>query len=203
MRFHNKIRNYLQVCSFGLIAGILARFTDFLPYDSLWNIHSIIALYGLWIICAAVFIWRSTSHLAAGLNVLLFFLLANAAYFGSEFLLGLLFPQLGYGGFQTKQFLYYVVASLICGVAAFILYSWNHGNWYGAIALAIPIGLLAAETITVLNLLHKNHTHLLPVLLDAGFCLYLGLQFRKLTKYKELYTVSVIAITYFAYKFLY
>lgn len=203
MRFHNKIRDYLRVCSFGLIAGIFTRLTDFIPYDSLWNIHTITTLYGVWIICAAVMIWRSTSHLAAGLNVLLFFLLTTAVYFGSEFLMGILFPQLGYNGFQTQQFLYYAIASVVCGIIAFILYSWSHKNWYSAIALAIPIGLLAAETIIVLKHLHNNHTDLFQVILNAGFCLFLGIQFRKQTKFKELYTVSVIVITGLVYRYVF
>jgi len=203
MRFRNKIRDYLQVCSLGLFAGIVARVLDFVPYDSLWNIHTVTSLYGVWIICAAVFIWRSTSHLVAGLNVLLFFLLTDTAYFGSEFLLGVFFPKLGYSGFETKLFLYYAVVSVVCGVAAFILYSWNHGNWYSAIALAVPIGFLAGETIIVLRQLHNSHTNLLQVLLNAGFCLFLGIQFRKQTKFKELYTVSVIIITGLVYQFIY
>ena len=203
MRFHNKIRDYLRVCSFGLFAGILARATDFVPYDSLWNIHTFTALYGVWIICAAILIWRSTSHLASGLNVLLFFLFTTVAYFGSEFLIGIFFPQLGYSGFETKAFIHYAITSAVCGVAAFILYSWSHGNWYSAIALAIPIGLLTAETIIVLKQLQNNHTNLFQVILNAGFCLYLGIQFRKQTKFKELYTVSVIAITGLVYKFVF
>ena len=203
MRFHNNVKNYLQVISFGLTAGILARGMDFMPNTGLWNVSSIVTMYGLWIILAAVFIWRSTSHLAAGLNVLFLYLFTALAYFGSAFLLGIFLPRLGYGGFAARQFLYYAAVSVGCGILALILYSWCHGNWYGAIMLAVPIGLLAAETAIVLKLLHAQQTHLLQLLLNAGFCLYLGLQFRKLTKFKELYTVSVILFFGLSYQFLF
>lgn len=203
MRFHNNIKCYLQVISSGLTAGILALALDFLPGNGLWSISSLASMYGLWIICACVFLWRSSSHLAAGLNVLFFYLFTALAFFGSIFLLGVFIPRLGYGGFATKQFLHYAAVSLGCGILSFILYSWSHNNWYGAIMLAVPIGLLAAETIIVLKLLHTYQTHLLQLLLNAGFCLYLGLQFRKLTKFKELFTVSVIFIAGLSYQFLF
>lgn len=203
MHFHNKFKDYLHICSYGLIAGVLARLTDFLPTSNLWYIQSISTLHGFWIICMAVLIWRSVSHLTAGINVLLFCLFATTAYFGSAYLLALIHSNFQYGDFQTKTFLNYVMISVACGIAAFVLYAWSHGNWYSAVVLAIPIGLLTAETITVLMMLNKNQTHLFQVLLNAGFCLYLGLQFRKLTKFKELYTVSVIAITGLLYHFLF
>lgn len=203
MRFHNKAKDYLKVCSFGLIVGLLARFLDFVPSVNLWSVSSLGNFYGLGIICAAVFIWRSTSHLASGLNVFLFFLITNAVYFASAFVLGFLIPNHGYDGFDTQQFLHYAISSIFCGIAAFILYSWSHSNWYSAIALAVPIGLIAAETMIVWKLLQNYQTHLLQLLLNVGFCLYLGLQFRKLTKYKELYTVSVIVISGLSYQYIF
>lgn len=203
MRFHNKVKDYLKVCSFGLVAGVFSRFVNFFPSGNLWTVSSLVTFYGLWIICASVLIWRSTSHLSAGFNVLLFFLVTDTVYHATTFLLGIIAPSFGFNGFHVQQFLYYAIASIVCGVIAFVLYSWSHSNWYSAIALAIPIGLLAAETMTVLQLLQNYQTHLLQLLLNAGFCLYLGLQFRKLTKYKELYTVSIILILGLSYQYLF
>lgn len=203
MRFHNKLKDYAQVCSFGLLAGILARLTDFLSMESLWSFPTIATMYGFWVVTVVILIWRSASHLTAGLNTFLYLLFSTIAFYGLQYLLGKFFPQFGISGFPVRTFLYRCVASLICGMAAMILYFWNHKAWYAAILLALPIGLLAAESINVLVQLHQYHTHLFQLLFNAGFCLYLGIQFRKMTKVKELYTVSVIAVTALSNYFLF
>lgn len=203
MRFHNKLRDYAQVCSFGLFAGILARLTDFLPMDTLWSFPTIATMYGFWVVTVIVLVWRSTSHLTAGLNALLYLLFASVAFYGLQYLLGRFFPQFGISGFPVRMFLYRCVVSVVCGVAAMILYFWNHKAWYAAILLAVPIGILAAEAIHVLIQLQQYQTHLFQLLFNTGFCLYLGIQFRKMTKFKELYTVSVIAVTALCHYFLF
>lgn len=203
MRFHNKFKDYAKVCSFGLLAGTLARLTDLLPIGTLWSFSTIATLFGVWIVTVTLLIWRSTSHLTAGLNTFFYLLFTTVAFYGLQYILGIFLPQFDVGFFPMRLFLYSCVAALICGFVALIFYFWNHKTWYAALLLALPIGALAAESVSVLLLLQQYHTHLFQLLFDAGFCLYLGIQFRKTTKFKELYTVSVIAFAAVTYYFLF
>ncbi len=203
MRLNNRLNDYIKVSSFGLAAGIIARLTDCLSMDSLWSFPTIATLFGFWIITVTIIIWRSTSHLTAGLNSFLYLFFTTVAFYGLQFILGLFLPKFDIGGFPTRVFLSYVIVSAICGIAGAILYFWNHKAWYSAILMAAPLGVLTSETISVLILLQRNQTHLFQVILNAGFAIYLGVQFRKQTKFKELYTVSIIMITALTYYYLY
>ena len=203
MRFHNKFKDYATICSFGIFAGVVARLTDFLSMNTLWSFPTIATLYGFWIITVILIIWRSTSHLTAGINTFFYLLCATVAFFGLQYILGKFVPHYPIKAFPFRRFLYYCVGSLICGLIGAILYFWNHKGWYAAILLAAPLGVLTAESIHDLILLQRYHTHLFQLIFNAGFCLYLGIQFRKMTKFKELYTVSVIAVTALCYYFLF
>ncbi len=203
MRFHNRFKDYATVSFLGLFAGIIARLTDFCSMDTLWSFPTIATLFGFWIVTVTLIIWRSTSHLTAGLNTFLYLLCMTVAYYGLQYLFGLFLPGFALEEFPLHLFIAYCAASAVCGLLAVILYFWNRKSWYAAILLAAPIGVLAAETLSVLVLLQRHQTHLFQLIFNAGFCLYIGLQFRKSTRYKELYTVSVIAFASACYYFLY
>jgi len=203
MRFHNKFRDYAKICSFGMLAGALSLMTTFLPAGTLWSFSTITTLYGFWIVTSVLLIWRSTSHLTAGLNVFLYLVFTTIAFYGLKYILGFFLPQSENSSFQFQPLLHFAVSAFVCGIAALILYLWNHKSWYGSILLAAPIGLLAAESLYTLFLLQQHQTHLFQMLFNAGFCLYLGIQFRKMAKSKEIYSVSVIGFAALSYYFIY
>lgn len=50
MKISNNTKTYCVLFLIGIIAGILCRLTDFLPYEeSLWSLPSMATLFGFWI----------------------------------------------------------------------------------------------------------------------------------------------------------
>ena len=56
----------------GISAGILCRFSDLFPYESLWSLSSIATLFGFWIAGVGVITLYSASHKAAFANTFLY-----------------------------------------------------------------------------------------------------------------------------------
>lgn len=202
MRFHNRFKDYLRVSSIGILIGVLAQLICHQSFDNLWSLPSLATMYGFWVVAACFLIWRSSSHIAAGLHVLFFLFFTTLSYYGIPFLMGFVFPYFYGTIFPVSTFLYNCLSIFICGIAAIVLYCWNHHKWYNAILLALPIGLLTAESLHVLSLLHTQQTHLLQLLFNAGFGMYFGLQFRKMAHNKEIYTVTVIAVTWLTNRYI-
>ena len=45
----NSLKSYALLFMLGILAGVVCRLSDFLPYESLWSFSSIATLLGFWI----------------------------------------------------------------------------------------------------------------------------------------------------------
>ena len=113
--------------SAGILAGIVCRLTDFLPYEeSLWSLPSMATLFGFWIASVVVITDISSSNKGAFLNVFLYMFGMTVSFYGLKYILGLYMPMFSNcGEFQTELFVIYSVLSVFCGAGGYILYFWK------------------------------------------------------------------------------
>lgn len=163
------LKSPVTVVLIGIFAGILCRFSDLFPYESLWSLSSIATLFGFWIVSVGVITMYSTSHKMAFSNTFLYLFGMTLAFYALKYLLGLFVPQFDNDGvFQTQLFLVYTGLSLLCGLGSAVLYFWNKSRWYSSMLYALPAGALLAEGIACGIILVSKHMLLGQTIFDLA-----------------------------------
>ena len=89
MKISNNIKTYCVLFLIGIIAGILCRLTDFLPYEeSLWSLPSMATLFGFWIASVGIITCLSSSNKSAFINSFLYMFGMTISFYGLKYILG-------------------------------------------------------------------------------------------------------------------
>ena len=188
----------------GIFAGILCRFSDLFPYESLWSLSSIATLFGFWIASVSVITLYSTSHKAAFANTFLYLFGMTFAFYALKYLLGLFAPQFDNDGvFQTKLFLVYTGLSLLCGLGSSALYFWNDARWYSSILCALPVGALLAEGIACGIVLVSRHMLLGQTIFDFMTAAWFSITLGKEAPNKFVFLCALAVFTAIVFRVIY
>ena len=187
-------RSYIFIFFVGILIGCICRLLDYFPADTLWSFSSPQTLFGFWIITNTIVVMLSTSNVCAGISSFLYMFGMTLSFYGLQAILGMFIPLFS-GGFRLTLFILFSVASIPCGIAAFILYYWNRDHVINSVLYALPVGALAAEAVSVFIYLSKYHTFLFQLLMDSVGVLIFGVLFFKKAKNKKLYIIASIVST--------
>lgn len=187
----HSLKSYTGIFGIGILAGVFCRMADYFPPDTLWYFSSIQTLFGFWIITNTAVVLLSTSNICAGISSFLYMYGMTLSFYGLQAVLGQFIPLFS-GGFRQSLFLIYSFLSVLCAIAAFILFYWNKGNRLCSILYALPVGALSAEVIAVFIYFLKQHTFLFQLLMDIAGTLVFGIMFYRRAKGKGLYVISLM-----------
>lgn len=187
-------KSYIIILFVGILIGCICRLLDYFPADTLWSFSSPQTLFGFWIITNTIVVMLSTSNVCAGISSFLYMFGMTLSFYGLQAILGMFIPLFS-GGFRMSLFVLFSVASIPCGIAAFILHYWNRDHVINSVLYALPVGALAAEAIAVSIYLLKYHTFLFQLLMDSVGVLIFGVLFFKKAKSKMLYIIASIVST--------
>uniref|UniRef100_UPI004056145E hypothetical protein n=1 Tax=Agathobacter sp. TaxID=2021311 RepID=UPI004056145E len=190
----NTPKSYVSIFLVGIAVGCVCRLADFFPADTLWSFSSIQTMLGFWIITNTMIVWFSSSNICAGVSSFLYMFGMTLSFYGLQAILGMFIPLFS-GGFRLPLFVLFSVASIPCGIAAFILHYWNRDHVMNSVLYALPVGALAAEAVAVSIYLSKYHTFLFQLLMDSVGVLIFGVLFFKKAKSKKLYIIASIVST--------
>ncbi|MCM3758365.1 hypothetical protein M3197_12920 [Sporosarcina aquimarina] len=198
------LKSYLFFVGLGLTVGTITRLSDLLPNDDIWSFSSIATLFGFWMLTVTLVILFSTSNINAAINVLLYLLSMNFAFYFLKYVLGFFIPIFDNNGeFQWDLFMLYNVFAVVCSAISYVLYFWNKENKLSSVLYALPVSGLAAETIAVCIYLYYNHTFLFQFIFDFFSFIILVFWFYKNANNKLVYSVTIIAITLVGYYLVY
>ena len=200
--FEHTLKSYGRIAIIGCLVGLVTRLTDFFPNHDIWGFSSIATLFGFWMITSALIVYCSCSNINAGINTFLYLFFMSFIFYTSQPILGLYFP-LFEGPFKTNLFILYTVGSFFSGICAFILYFWNRKNVFSNVLYALPVGLLASETIALLLYFLQNSQWLFQLLMDLMGVAVLGILFYKKAANKVIYIISFVLVTLAGYFFFY
>ncbi len=173
------IKSYIIIFFIGIFVGCICRLLDYFPADTLWSFSSPQTLFGFWIITNTIVVMLSTSNVCAGISSFLYMFGMTLSFYGLQAILGVFIPLFS-GGFRLSLFVLFSVASIPCGIAAFILHYWNRDHVMNSVLYALPVGALGAEAVAVSIYLSKYHTFLFQLLMDSVGVLIFGvLLFKK------------------------
>ena len=201
MKRRDNFRTSLIMFSAGILAGIVCRLTDFLPYEeSLWSLPSMATLFGLWIASVVVITDISASNKGAFLNVFLYMFGMTVSFYGLKYILGLYMPMFSNcGEFQTELFVIYSVLSVFCGAGGYILYFWNKKNLFGSFLCALPTGAMLAEAAGCLAVLISSRMLLAQTIFDTVFTLVFAVRFYKKAAHRAVYSGAAAAAAVLLY----
>ena len=120
-KIKGRIQSYSVLFSFGIVAGILCRLTDFFPYESLWSLPSIATLFGFWIASVSLITYCSSSNCGAFWGSFLYMFGMTVSFYTLKFILGFFWERFS-GEFPTALFLAYSAMAFICGIGSYVLY---------------------------------------------------------------------------------
>lgn len=150
-------------------------------------------LFGFWVITNTTIVLLSNSNKCAGISSCLYMFGMNLGFYG---LYALLNEQVN---FFSSISIMWLLLSIPCGIAAFILYYWNKNNILSTILHSLPIGALISEMIAIVIYLCQNNTitFLDQMMMDVVGVVVFGILFYKKTNNKIIYIVSIILSTLF------
>lgn len=188
-------KSYALLFLLGILAGVICRLSDFLPYESLWSFSSIATLLGFWIASVGLITLASSSNGGAFINTFLYMFGMTISFYGLKYVLGFFLPAFANDGFQTNLFLLYSMLSLVCAFGSFVLYCWNDDRWYNSILYALPASGLLAEAAGCLFMLLKLRMLLAQTIFDFLFALWFGAALYRRAKSKILYIASLAVVS--------
>ena len=189
----HSLRSYGLIAVIGCFVGLLTRLTDIFPNDGIWGFSSIATLFGFWIITATLVVYYSSSNINAGINTFLYLFFMSLVFYISQPILGIFFPMFE-NAFKLDLFVLYACASFLAGICAFILYFWNKNNIFSNVLYALPVGILASETIALLIYFVNNSAWLFQFLMDLIGVAILGALFYKKAKNKVVYIYPLLPL---------
>lgn len=205
MKISNNIKTYCVLFLIGIIAGILCRLTDFLPYEeSLWSLPSMATLFGFWIASVGIITCLSSSNKSAFINSFLYMFGMTISFYGLKYILGFYISRFSNEGqFQTDLFIVYSMLSVICGIDSFVLYFWNRQNIFNSFLYALPTSGMLAEATACLIVLRNNHMLLAQTIFDIVFGLLFGIGFYRKAYNKMFYIGTVITVAVLVFLVVY
>ena len=194
MKIKGGIRSYSVLFSFGILAGILCRLTDFFPYESLWSLPSIATLFGFWIASVSLITYCSSSNCGAFWGSFLYMFGMTVSFYTLKFILGFFWEQFS-GEFPTALFLAYSVMALVCGIGSYILYFWNKKALFSSLLCALPASGILAEAIACLIVLWKQKMLLGQTIFDCIFAVIFGVLLYWKAKSRLLFFLTLVIAT--------
>ena len=193
IKLSHTLKSYSIVFLVGIFIGCICRLLDYCSLDSLWGFSSIQTLLGFWIITNTIIVLLSTSNKCAGISSFLYMFGMTLSFYGLQAILGMFIPLFS-GGFRKSLFILFTLLSILCAIAAFVLYYWNKDNVLSSLLYSLPVGALAAEIIAIFyNVLqHNTFTFLFQLIMDIVGALVFGIVFFKRVKYKKIYIFGIV-----------
>lgn len=204
MKIKDNTKSYFILFMMGILAGVICRLSDLLPYEeSIWSFPSIATMFGCWIASVGVITCMSSSNKGAFINSFLYMFGMTISFYGLEYILGFYFPAFRNEGFRTELFLVYSILSVVCGIGSFVLFYWNKDNFFNSVLLAMPTSGMLAEAIGCIVMLINHRMLLAQTIFDLSFALWFGVMGFKKAKNKAIYLFTVVATTAFVYFVIY
>lgn len=205
MKINDNKKAYFVLFLIGMIAGILCRLTDFLPYEeSLWSLPSIATLFGFWIASVGIITCLSSSNKSAFINSFLYMFGMTISFYGLKYILGFYISRFSNEGqFQTDLFIVYSILSVACGIGSFVLYFWNRQNVFNSFLYALPASGMLAEAVACLIVLYNGRMLLAQTILDIVFGLLFGIGLYRKAYNKLVYIGTVITVAVSVFLFVY
>lgn len=196
MKINVNKKAYFVLFLTGMIAGILCRLTDFLPYEeSLWSLPSIATLFGFWIASVGIITCLSSSNKSAFINSFLYMFGMTTSFYGLKYILGFYIPRFSNEGqFQTDLYIVYSILSVACGIGSFVLYFWNRQNVFNSFLYALPASGMLAEAVACLIVLCNSRMLLAQTIFDIVFGLLFGIELYRKAYNKLFYIGTVITV---------
>lgn len=196
MKINVNKKAYFVLFLTGMIAGILCRLTDFLPYEeSLWSLPSIATLFGFWIASVGIITCLSSSNKSAFINSFLYMFGMTTSFYGLKYILGFYIPRFSNEGqFQTDLYIVYSILSVACGIGSFVLYFWNRQNVFNSFLYALPASGMLAEAVACLIVLCNSRMLLAQTIFDIVFGLLFGIELYRKAYNKLFYIETVITV---------
>ena len=193
IKLSHTLKSYSIVFLVGIFIGCICRLLDYCSLDSLWGFSSIQTLLGFWIITNTIIVLLSTSNKCAGISSFLYMFGMTLSFYGLQAILGMFIPLFS-GGFRKSLFILFTLLSILCAIAAFVLYYWNKDNVLSSLLYSLPVGALVAEIIAIFyNILqHNTFTFLFQLIMDSVGTIVFGIVFFKRVKYKKIYIVGIV-----------
>lgn len=188
-----------------MLAGVLCRLTDFLPYEeSLWSLPSIATLFGFWIASVGIITYLSSSNKGAFINSFLYMFGMTISFYGLKYILGFYISRFSNEGqFQTDLFIVYSILSVVCGIGSFVLYFWNRQNVFNSFLYALPAGGMLAEAFACLTVLCNKRMLLAQTIFDIAFGLLFGIGLYRKAYNKAFYVGTVIIAAVLVFLLIY
>ena len=204
MKIKDNTKSYFILFIIGILAGVICRLSDLLPYEeSIWSFPSIATMFGCWIASVGVITYMSSSNKGAFINSFLYMFGMTISFYGLLYILGFYFPAFHNFGFRTELFLVYSILSVVCAIGSFVLFYWNRDNLFNSVLLAMPTSGMLAETIGCIVMLINHRMLLAQTIFDFSFALWFGVMGFKKAKNKAIYLLTVAATTAFVYFVIY
>ena len=193
MKLSHTLKSYSIVFLVGIFIGCICRLLDYCSLDSLWGFSSIQTLLGFWIITNTIIVLLSTSNKCAGISSFLYMFGMTLSFYGLQAILGMFIPLFS-GGFRKSLFILFILLSILCAIASFVLYYWNKDNVLSSLLYSLPVGALVAEIIAIFyNILqHNTFIFLFQLIMDIVGTLVFGIVFFKRVKYKKIYIFGIV-----------
>ena len=100
MKIKDNTKSYFLLFIIGILAGVICRLSDLLPYEeSIWSFPSIATMFGCWIASVGVITYMSSSNKGAFINSFLYMFGMTISFYGLLYILGFYFPALHDQGF--------------------------------------------------------------------------------------------------------
>ncbi len=152
--------------------GSLCALLDLISGDNIWTFSSFSGSLGIWAVTGMIVLMQSENWKLAAINTFLYFGFMNSSFFFVHLLLPFEFPRFTGIGNAAMQSLAWLIPSFVCGICAIITYQAKNNDKYGVVALSLPLGLLAYESICTLSSVIINHKFLFQTIIDfLGFIL--------------------------------
>lgn len=196
----NTKQSYIKVAIWGLIIGLITEACNLLPNDGLLGLSSIAGSYGFWIFTTTFVIYYSCSNKNAMINTLIYLVGMCVSYYILDAFVVLVTPNLSRTGFlDWSKLFFWGGASILCALAAFVLYFWNKDKWYSSILYALPVAGMLVDTIGCILKLYYSHTQLVMCVLDIIFLIIMLVVFFVKSKKKLLFVAVLIIVAVIGY----
>lgn len=103
------------------------------------------------------------------------------------------------GVFEWDHFLYWVLYSVVCAAAAFVLWFWNKGGVPGSILYALPVAGMLIDTVNNCLKFYYSRTQLLQAAMDVVFLVIMLVFFIRKADIKALFIITLAAAAVIGY----